>query len=319
MHHTYTSFECSNIVGEKPPGLVGLIVNQEKNADAPKETSPDHSVRESTPAQKKVAEVIFGTETFLGKWFDLILIGVIITSVMVIFLDSVPPLHEKHKLAYWELEWFFTIFFTIEYAVRIWCSPNRRKYVFSIWGVVDLLAILPSYIALLLPQAAPLLIIRLLRTIRIFRVLRLFNLMAHANRLGGELRKTLPILFVYFAAMLLIAVVFGCIVYVLEGPNNGFESIPASIYWAIVTFTTVGYGDVVPVTIMGRAVAAIGMLLGFLSIAVPTGIIAAAILEKPDEDGETDHPTDWGKNCRNCARAGHDKDAEYCKYCGSPL
>jgi voltage-gated potassium channel len=285
-----------------------------------------NSVREglppvSTPAQKKVAEIIFGTETFWGKWFDLILIGAIITSVMVIFLDSVPSLHERHKIAYFELEWFFTAFFTIEYAVRIWCSPNRRKYVFSIWGVVDLLAILPTYIALLLPQAAPLLIIRLLRTIRIFRVLRLFKLMSHANKLGAELRKTLPILFVYFAAMLIITIIFGCIIYVLEGPNNGFDSIPSSIYWAIVTFTTVGYGDVVPITIAGRAVAALGMLLGFLSIAVATGIIAAAILEKPkNRNGESaSTPSNYEKNCRNCARAGHEQDAQFCKYCGSPL
>ena len=275
----------------------------------------------STPAQRKVAEIIFGTETFWGKWFDLILIGAIITSVMVIFLDSVPPLHDLHKVAYFELEWFFTVFFTIEYATRIWCSPNRKKYIFSIWGVVDLLAILPTYIALFLPEAAPLLIIRLLRTIRIFRVLRLFKLMSHANRLGAELRKTLPILIVYFAAMLIITIIFGCIIYVLEGPNNGFNSIPSSIYWAIVTFTTVGYGDVVPITVAGRAVAAVGMLLGFLSIAVPTGIIAAAILEKPkNRNGDSlSTPTNYEKNCRNCARAAHDEDAEYCKYCGSPL
>jgi voltage-gated potassium channel len=275
----------------------------------------------STPAQRKVAEIIFGTETFWGKWFDLILIGAIISSVMVIFLDSVPPLHDLHKVAYFELEWFFTVFFTIEYATRIWCSPNRRKYIFSIWGIVDLLAILPTYIALFLPEAAPLLIIRLLRTIRIFRVLRLFKLMSHANRLGAELRKTLPILVVYFAAMLIVTIIFGCIIYVLEGPNNGFNSIPSSIYWAIVTFTTVGYGDVVPITVAGRSVAAVGMLLGFLSIAVPTGIIAAAILEKPkDRNGDTaGTPTNYEKNCRYCARAAHDEDAVYCKYCGSPL
>lgn len=279
------------------------------------------ATRVSTLAQKKVAEIIFGTETFWGKWFDLILIGAIITSVMVIFLDSVPSLHALHKVAYFELEWFFTAFFTIEYAIRIWCSPNRKKYIFSIWGVVDLLAILPTYFALLLPEAAPLLIIRLLRTIRIFRVLRLFKLMSHANRLGAELRKTLPILIVYFAAMLIITVIFGCIIYVLEGPNNGFNSIPSSIYWAIVTFTTVGYGDVVPITVAGRAVAAAGMLLGFLSIAVPTGIIAAAILEKPrDRNGNSvGTPTRYERNCRNCARAGHDEDAEFCKYCSSPL
>jgi voltage-gated potassium channel len=275
----------------------------------------------STPAQKKVAEIIFGTETFWGKWFDLILIGAIITSVMVIFLDSVPSLHDIHKVSYFEMEWFFTAFFTLEYGVRIWCSPNRRKYIFSIWGVVDLLAILPTYIALFLPEAAPLLIIRLLRTIRIFRVLRLFKLMSHANKLASELRKTLPILFVYFAAMLIITIIFGCIIYVLEGPHNGFNSIPSSIYWAIVTFTTVGYGDVVPITVAGRAVAALGMLLGFLSIAVATAIIAAAILEKPkDLNGESaSTPTNYEKNCRNCARTGHDQDAEFCKYCGSPL
>ncbi len=268
--------------------------------------------RKSTAVQDKFYRIIFGTETTAGRWFDLVLIAAILSSVTVIMLDSIPSLHIRYGTDYLRIEWLFTLFFTLEYIVRIWCSQNRRAYIFSIYGMVDLLAIMPTYIALLVPQAAPLLIIRLLRILRIFRVLRLLEFMSEANVLAGALRDSSRKLVVFFSMMMIITTIFGCLVYVLEGPRNGFENIPQSIYWAIVTITTVGYGDVVPVTGLGRAVSAVGMLLGFAIIAVPTGIITAELASKIGRERAQ-------KNCRNCTRAGHDADAIYCKYCGADM
>ncbi len=270
------------------------------------------TIRETTALQDKFYHIIFGTESTAGRWFDIALIAAILTSVMVILLDSIPALHSKHGDSYLQIEWIFTLFFTVEYMVRIWCSPNRRAYLFSIYGVIDLLAILPTYIAFLVPEAAPLLIIRLFRILRIFRVLRLLKFMSEANVLAGALRASYRKLVVFFSLMMIITTIFGCIIYVLEGPANGFDNIPKSIYWAIVTITTVGYGDVVPVTVMGRAVSAVGMILGFAIIAVPTGIITAELATKINRERAQ-------RNCRNCARAGHDADAAYCKYCGADM
>ena len=270
------------------------------------------TIRETTVLQDKFYNIIFGTESTAGRWFDICLIAAILTSVMVILLDSIEALHPRHGESYRQIEWLFTLFFTLEYMVRIWCTPNRRAYVFSVYGIVDFLAILPSYVALLIPQAAPLLIIRLFRILRIFRVLRLLSFMSEANILAGALRDSYRKLVVFFSLMIITTTIFGCVIYVVEGPANGFDNIPKSIYWAIVTITTVGYGDVVPVTVLGRTISAVGMLLGFAIIAVPTGIITAELANKIGRERAQ-------RNCRNCARAGHDADAAYCKYCGADM
>jgi voltage-gated potassium channel len=275
------------------------------------------SKRPQSPLQQKFYEVIFGTETPAGKWFDIVLIVVILASVAVIMLDSVYKLDVEYGNFYLKLEWAFTLLFTVEYLVRIWCAPNRRAYVLSIYGIIDLLALLPTYLSLLVPQTAPLLIIRLLRILRIFRVLRLLPLLAEANFLAGALQRSARKVFVFFTLMMILMTIFGCLVYVVEGGKNGFNNIPVSIYWAIVTITTVGYGDLIPQTVIGRAIAAVGMLIGYAVIAVPTGIITAELTVA--QQSQRDKETRNSRNCSNCATVERDPAAHYCRNCGSPL
>ena len=268
--------------------------------------------RDLTPLQRRFYNVIFGTDRGAGRNFDIALIAIILLSVTVILLDSIPDYHADYGSLFWQMEWVFTIFFTIEYGLRIWCSPNRKRYMISGFGIVDLLAILPTYAALVIPDAASLLVIRLVRILRIFRILRLLQFLREANVLARSLRNSRRKIFVFFSMMLVLTTIFGCMMYVIEGPENGFGTIPRSIYWAIVTITTVGYGDVVPHTPLGQVIASFGMLTGFAIIAVPTGIITAELaLEINREKSRA--------NCGNCERTGHDADARYCKYCGAHL
>ncbi|EED32775.1 Ion transport protein [gamma proteobacterium NOR5-3] len=268
--------------------------------------------REQTALQAHLYKIIFGTDTTAGKWFDLILIFTILISVSVIVADSMANIHRDYGPLLQRLEWGFTLLFTIEYLVRIWIARNRRAYLFSLYGIIDLLAILPSYLAIVIPQTAPLLIIRLLRVLRVFRVLRLVGYLHEANQIAGVMRNSWRQIFVFFSIIITIIVVFGCLIYVLEGPNNGFDNIPVSVYWAIVTVTTVGYGDVVPVTAAGRTISALAMLVGYAIIAVPTGIFTANIIEKRQNKRTP-------LNCPQCSRAGHEDDARYCRHCGSYL
>jgi voltage-gated potassium channel len=265
-----------------------------------------------SPLQQNLYRIIFGTNTTAGKWFDIILILVILTSVGIIIADSMPEYHARYGALFYRIEWGFTILFTLEYALRIWIAESRRGYLKSIYGIIDLLSILPTYLALLIPQTAPLLIIRLLRVLRVFRVLKLLAFLDEANSVAGAFRRSFHSIFVFFCMVITIMVVFGCLIYVLEGPDNGFENIPVSIYWAIVTITTVGYGDVVPVTAAGRAVSAMGMLVGYAIIAVPTGIFTSNLVQQARK--RMIH-----LNCPQCARAGHEQDARHCKYCGAHL
>jgi voltage-gated potassium channel len=273
--------------------------------------------RQQSPLQAKYYEIIFGTETTAGRWFDICLILVISVSVAIVMLDSIPELHVRHGLTYLRLEWIFTLLFTVEYAVRVWCAPNRRGYILSAYGIVDLLALLPTYISLLLPQTASLLIIRMLRILRIFRVLRLLSLLREANTLAGALQRSARKIFVFFALMMILTTIFGCLLYVVEGGRNGFDNIPKSIYWAIVTITTVGYGDVVPVTPIGRAISAVGMLIGYAVIAVPTGIVTAELTFSQRQ--HVDREEREARNCTTCASVERDPHAHYCRNCGSAL
>tara|TARA_R110002110_G_scaffold66978_1_gene183025 strand:- start:122845 stop:123726 length:882 start_codon:yes stop_codon:yes gene_type:complete len=275
------------------------------------------SRRVQSPLQRQFYEVIFGTETPAGKWFDIALITVILASVAVIMLDSIDDLHLRYGLLFLQIEWVFTLLFTLEYFIRIWCSSNRKAYVLSIYGVVDLLALLPTYLSLLVPQAAPLLIIRMLRILRIFRVLRLLTLLNEANELAAALHRSSRKIFVFFSMMIILATIFGSLLYVIEGAEHGYSSIPESIYWAIVTITTVGYGDVVPQTALGRAIAAVGMLIGYAVIAVPTGILTAEITVA--QQAKREREVRQARNCSTCAWVEHDVQARYCRNCGSSL
>jgi voltage-gated potassium channel len=275
------------------------------------------TVRQQTALQKKVYDVIFGTETRAGKAFDVTLILVILASVFVIMLDSIPEYHAAHGRLFLQIEWAFTAIFTVEYGIRLWCTPNRSAYARSIYGVVDLLALLPTYLSLLLPQAAPLLIIRLLRILRIFRVLRLLSLLKEANDLAGALQRSSRKIFVFFSLMIVLATIFGCLIYVIEGPEHGFNSIPHSIYWAIVTITTVGYGDVVPMTPLGQVLSAVGMLIGYAVIAVPTGIVTAELTVA--QYAKQERIKLLSRNCTTCASVETDSEAHYCRHCGSAL
>ena len=273
--------------------------------------------KQQSPLQVALYRIIFGTETPAGKWFDIVLILIITASVAIIMFDSIAELHSRYGAVYLQLEWIFTVAFTLEYLIRIWCTPNRRGYMLSIYGIVDLLALLPTYLSLLLPQTAPLLIIRVLRILRIFRVLRLLSLLSEANFLAAALRRSARKIFVFFSLMIILATIFGCLMYVVEGGEHGFDNIPRSIYWAIVTITTVGYGDVVPLTPIGRAIAAVGMLIGYAVIAVPTGIITAELTVS--QQAQRDKDVLDARNCTNCASVEHDPSAHYCRVCGSPL
>lgn len=275
------------------------------------------SKREQTPLQLEFYRVIFGTETPAGKWFDISLIAIILASVLVVMLDSIPDYNANYGILLRNIEWVFTVMFTAEYLVRLWCSDNRKGYALSIYGIVDLLALLPTYLSLLLPQAAPLLIIRVLRILRIFRVLRLLSLLDEANDLARALHNSTRKIFVFFSMMILMATIFGCLIYVIEGPNHGFSSIPHSIYWAIVTITTVGYGDVVPVTPLGQMLSAIGMLIGYAVIAVPTGIVTAELTLAQHLKKERAIRT--SRNCTTCAHVEADPESVYCRHCGSSL
>lgn len=269
--------------------------------------------RQQSELQKRFYTVIFGTETRPGQLFDILLILVILASVAVILLDSMPEL-DSYASLFWRMEIGFTVVFTLEYLVRIWCAPNRRAYITSVYGVIDLLAILPTYLALVIPGAMPLLVVRLLRLLRIFRVLRLLEFLDEANELAGALRRSGRKIFVFFSMILLLMVVFGSLIYVIEGPEHGFTSIPLSIYWAVVTITTVGYGDITPMTWAGRTIASIGMLTGYAIIAVPTGIVSAELAITAQN-----RRLRQVRNCTQCARADHDPDADYCKHCGAEL
>lgn len=278
--------------------------------------APSSSVKQS-PRQQILETVIFGTGTLAGRRFDIALIVLILLSVTVVVLDSVPELNQLVGHGFWYAEVCFTLLFTAEYAIRVWCTHNRRAYIFSFWGIVDLLAIIPTYVAFLYPDAAPLVVIRLMRVLRVFRVFRLVSLFSELNEILSVLRSTARSIFVFLVMVMLVIIVFACIMYVIEGPKNGFVSIPMSIYWAVVTITTVGYGDLVPQTPAGRFIASFGMLVGYSIIAVPTAIITRKLWERINEQRERRPTLRW--NCPVCAKQGHSIDAQFCLHCGAAL
>lgn len=260
----------------------------------------------------KLNEIIFGTDTPAGKRFDVVLIILITASVVVLMLESLQALSPSYAMFLRMAEWSFTVVFTIEYMVRFYCSPRPFKYAGSFYGVVDLLSILPSYLSLIFPGANYLLIVRLLRVLRVFRVLKLFRYLSEANVLLRSMLMSRRKILIFFLSVLILSVIFGSLMYIVEGPENGFTSIPMSIYWTIVTITTVGYGDIVPHTALGRLIAAMAMLTGYSIIAVPTGILTAELSQEMQKER-------FRRSCDNCGLVGHERDANYCGNCGVSL
>lgn len=267
--------------------------------------------------KQNVYDVIFGYDTKAGKFFDLALIIMIGASVVAVMIDSVHWQNPELDRVLHSLEWFFTIAFTIEYGLRVYSSVEPRRYILSFYGLIDLLSTLPTYLAFFYAGANFLVVIRVLRMLRIFRVLKMFHYIGEANMLFGALVNARRKIFVFMFAVFNLVIVFGTLMYIIEGPENGFNNIPQSIYWAIVTITTVGYGDIAPHTPLGQTVAALAMICGYAIIAVPTGIIGAELMQ---EFQSRDAPSAHRKSaCPHCQAKDHQTDATYCRLCGGLL
>jgi len=267
--------------------------------------------RMATSVRARLHEIIFEADTTFGKLFDVALIAAILASVVAVMLDSVQPVRAEHGALLRGLEWGFTIAFTVEYVLRLSCIGRPWKYATSFFGIVDLLAILPTYLSTLLPGAEYLLVIRVLRVLRVFRVLKLVQFLQEAEVMVRALRASFRKIAVFFATVLTLVIIFGSIMYLIEGERSGFTSIPRSVYWAIVTMTTVGYGDIAPRTPLGQAVASFVMILGFAIIAVPTGVVVSEMARASREVST--------QVCPQCAAEGHEPGARYCRRCGSAL
>ena len=257
--------------------------------------------------------VIFESDTRAGRRFDLWLIAVILASVAVVVLDSLPGQSARLQSVFDGLEWLFTALFTLEYVARLACVRHPLRYAFSFYGIIDLLALLPTYLALLVPEIHALIDVRVLRLLRVFRIFKLTAYVTEYQVMGQALRASRRKILVFISAVLMIVLVMGTVMYVVEGPANGFTSIPTSVYWAITTMTTVGFGDITPKTELGRFIASIMMLLGWGTLAVPTGIVTAEMTAR--RMGGT--PT--ARVCPECLREGHAPEAHYCLYCGTAL
>lgn len=260
----------------------------------------------------KLHEIIFEADTPAGKAFDVGLIVCIVLSTLCVMLDSMRELRTAYGATLNRLEWGFTLLFTAEYLVRLVAVRRPLKYATSFYGIVDLLSILPTYLSLWAANTHYLLVIRLLRILRIFRVLKLTTYVGEARLLTQAIQASRRKIGVFFFAILTLVVILGSIMYVVEGESNGYTSIPRSIYWAIVTLTTVGYGDISPKTDLGQFISSLVMILGYAIIAVPTGIVTVEMANAFRHASNT-------QACPSCAAEGHDNDAVYCKYCGSRL
>lgn len=256
--------------------------------------------------------IIFGHDDRAGRAFDLALIVLIIGSIVVSILDTVADLHIGWSRFFYALEWLFTIAFTIEFGMRIAVVNRPWRYIFSFFGIVDLLAVLPTYLSLFFIGSQYLVVIRALRILRIFRILKLTQYMGEADLLWSTLLRARRKILIFISTIMTLVVIFGALMYLVEGPGNGFTSIPRSMYWAIVTMTTVGFGDITPHTTLGQMLTSVIMLVGYSIIAVPTGIFAAELAaEMRSKQG--------GGHCAACDLADHAVDARFCRGCGARL
>ena len=261
----------------------------------------------------RLHEVIFEADTSGGKAFDLMLIVCIALSIVVIMLDSIQALHEQYGSLLYVAEWVFTLLFTIEYALRLLCVGRPLRYALSFYGIVDFLSIIPTYLSIFVPGTQYLLVIRSLRVLRIFRIFKLAQYISEARQLTRALHSSRRKIMIFYLTVIHIVVIVGAMMYLIEGRESGFTSIPRSIYWAIVTITTVGYGDIAPQTNVGQAVAAFLMITGYAILAVPTGIVTA---EWAMQNNQRIVST---QSCPQCSSEGHDVDAKFCKHCGADM
>ncbi|HEY0653425.1 MAG TPA: ion transporter [Chryseosolibacter sp.] len=257
-------------------------------------------------------EIIFEADTKEGRLFNVVLLTCILASVAIIVLESVAAIREEYGNMLRSLEWTFTIIFTAEYVARIWTVNKKKKYIFSLFGIIDFLSILPSFLALFVTGTHSLMVIRSLRLLRIFRIFKLSRYVGEGQNLARALKASQHKITVFLVFILTSVVIAGTIMYLVEGPEHGFTSIPVSIYWAIVTMTTVGYGDIAPETSLGQTIASIIMIMGYGIIAVPTGIVSSEMISLKKAEITT-------QVCPHCFKEGHDSDARFCKYCGGIL
>lgn len=272
-----------------------------------RETTPENF----SPVRERIHEIIFEADTRAGRMFDLVVFSAIFISVIVVMLDTVPDIHAEYGQFLLAIEWILTIFFTFEYILRLYCVYRPMKYATSFFGIIDLLAIIPTYLSLFFVGSQFLLVIRALRLLRIFRVLKLGTYTRQGRTIILALRRSVPKLVLFIMVVLLVVIIFGSVMYLIEGHYNPqFDSIPRAVYWAIVTVTTVGYGDISPHTVAGQMLASLMMLIGYAVIAVPTGIVSVELLRSTRANTQA---------CRFCGKEGHDDDAVYCKKCGERL
>lgn len=271
--------------------------------------------------KSKLSEVIFGVATPAGRAFDVVLIIFIVLSILMVILESVPSYHVKYGRIFYVIEWVITIFFTVEYVLRIWIIDRPSRYIFSFYGIIDLLSILPSFLGLYFDKTHGLAVIRGLRLLRIFRILKLNRYTNASTILMRSLHASTTKISVFLFAVIMVVVIIGTLIYIIEGAESGFTSIPTGIYWAIVTLTTVGYGDISPVTPLGQFLASVVMILGYGIIAVPTGIVTAELSnqKKLPSNQNTEKEDFEGRECPECGRRGHRKTAQYCYHCGAHM
>ena len=262
--------------------------------------------------KQKLFEIIFEADTKAGKLFDILLLWIILLSIIIVMLESVHAVNDFYGDWLTIGEWIVTIIFTIEFTLRVYVLKKPFRYIFSFYGLVDILSILPTYVAFFITGAGGLMVIRALRLLRVFRILKLSRYTREAGKIMQALKESRHKLAVFLVAILTIVVILGTIMYMVEGEENGFTSIPESIYWAIVTLTTVGYGDIAPHTDLGKFISSFVMILGYAIIAVPTGIVTIAFNKQSDNELST-------QACPNCLFDKHEKDAVFCKKCGTKL
>lgn len=263
--------------------------------------------------KKQLYEIVFEADTSSGKAFDIALLATILLSMVVVMLESVKEINAKFGIVLVVLEWAITFFFSIEYLLRIYIVKKSSKYIFSFYGIIDLLSVLPSYIGLIFAGMSGLMVIRALRLLRIFRILKLSRYVSESNVIISALKASRAKISVFMYAFVMMVIIIGTIMYLIEGEENGFTSIPRGIYWAIVTLTTVGYGDIAPHTPVGQFIASFVMILGYAIIAVPTGIVTSELALTAKRKKITTQV------CPNCLHEDHDTEAIYCKICGTQL